>query len=102
MYDLLKFLNKSFDFSLTQSQIEAANRLDDFFNGNNNCFILKGYAGTGKTTLLYGISRYLSAHHRKFKLMAPTGRAAKIIAEKTKYDAYTIHKSVYSMGDFFE
>ena len=102
MADLLQFLNKSFNFSLTQSQVEAANSLDSFFSGNKNCFILKGYAGTGKTTLLYGISRYLASKHRRFKLMAPTGRAAKVIADKTKYDAFTIHKSVYSMDDLKE
>ena len=102
MSELLKFLNNSFDFSLTHSQAEAANSLDSFFSGNKNCFILKGYAGTGKTTLLYGISRYLASKHRNFKLMAPMGRAAKVIADKTKYDAYTIHKSVYSMDDLKE
>lgn len=102
MSDLLQFLNKSFEFPLTQSQIEAANSLDRFFNGNKNCFILKGYAGTGKTTLLYGISRYLSSRNRNFILMAPTGRAAKVIADKTKFDAFTIHKSVYSMDDLKE
>lgn len=102
MSNLLNFLNDSFDFSLTQSQVKAANSLDSFFSGNMNCFILKGYAGTGKTTLLYGICRYLSAHHRNFKLMAPTGRAAKVIANKTNYDSFTIHKSVYSMVDLKE
>jgi len=102
MSELLKYLNNSFDFSLTQSQVEAANSLDSFFSGNKNCFILKGYAGTGKTTLLYGISRYLASKHRRFKLLAPTGRAAKVIADKTKYDSYTIHKSVYSMDELKE
>jgi len=102
MSDLLNFLNKSFDFPLTKSQIEAANSLDGFFNDGTNCFILKGYAGTGKTTLLYGISRYLSAHNRNFKLIAPTGRAAKVIKDKTKFDAFTIHKSIYSMDDLKE
>lgn len=102
MTDLLKFISNSFNFSLTQSQVEAANSLDSFFNGNKNCFILKGYAGTGKTTLLYGISRYLISKHRRFKLMAPTGRAAKVITDKTAYVASTIHKSVYSMIDLKE
>ena len=102
MTDLLEYLNKSFDFLLTQSQKEVADSLDQFLNSNSNCFILKGYAGTGKTTLLHGISRYLSANNRNLKLMAPTGRAAKVIAEKTKFDAFTIHKSIYSMDDLKE
>ena len=102
MTDLLKYLNKSFDFLLTQSQKEVADSLDQFLNSNSNCFILKGYAGTGKTTLLHGISRYLSANNRNLILMAPTGRAAKVIAEKTKFDSFTIHKSIYSMDDLKE
>ena len=102
MAELLQFLEKTFDFPLTQSQKEVANNLDQFLNSKSNCFILKGYAGTGKTTLLYGVSRYLLARKRNFKLMAPTGRAAKVIAEKTKFDAFTIHKSIYSMDDLKE
>jgi len=102
MSDLLKFLDNSFDFTLTESQIEAANSLNNFFYGNENCFLLKGYAGTGKTTLLFGITRYLAAKKRNFRLMAPTGRAAKVIADKTEYEAYTIHKSIYSMDDLKE
>ena len=102
MSDLLKFLKNSLVFSLTQSQKEAAACIDQFLDSRSNCLILKGYAGTGKTTLLYGVSRYLAANKRNFKLMAPTGRAAKVIAEKTKFNAYTIHKSIYSMDNLKE
>ncbi|MDP7195979.1 MAG: AAA family ATPase [SAR202 cluster bacterium] len=102
MSDLLKFLKNSLVFSLTQSQKEAAACIDQVLDSRSNCLILKGYAGTGKTTLLYGVSRYLAANKRNFKLMAPTGRAAKVIAEKTKFNAYTIHKSIYSMDNLKE
>ena len=102
MSNLNTFLSNSFSFPLTGSQVEASKRLDQFFSGDKNCFILKGYAGTGKTTLLDGISRYLASKHQNFKLMAPTGRAAKIIADKTGCESFTIHKSIYSMDDLKE
>ena len=102
MSNLNTFLSNSFSFSLTRSQVEASKRLDDFFGGDKNCFILKGYAGTGKTTMLDGISSYLRSKHQNFKLMAPTGRAAKIIADKTSCESFTIHKSIYSMDDLKE
>lgn len=101
MPDLLHFLQKTFDF-LTPSQENAARKLQEFFKIENRCFLLKGYAGTGKTTLLYGITRYLSTHKIYFRLMAPTGRAAKVISNKTKFDSYTIHKSIYSMNSLQE
>jgi|TARA_Y100000310_G_C20680995_1_gene815932 tRNA A37 threonylcarbamoyladenosine biosynthesis protein TsaE len=97
MSDLLKFLKNSFEFPLTQSQINVAESLNEFFKGKQNCFILKGYAGTGKTTLLYGICQFLDENKVTYKLMAPTGRAAKVLSDKTMHNAYTIHKSIYSM-----
>ena len=102
MENLTKFLVDTFDFTLTDSQITASEKLNIFFKGNSNCFILKGYAGTGKTTLLYGISRFLDENKITYKLMAPTGRAAKVIADKTKISAYTIHKSIYSIDKLEE
>ena len=102
MENLTKFLVDTFDFTLTDSQITASEKLNNFFKGNSNCFILKGYAGTGKTTLLYGISRFLDENKITYKLMAPTGRAAKVIADKTKISAYTIHKSIYSIDKLEE
>lgn len=62
----------------------------------NEVFILKGYAGTGKTTLIKKVVDFLKAENRVFQLMAPTGRAAKILREKVNVDAQTIHRSIYS------
>jgi ATP-dependent exoDNAse (exonuclease V) alpha subunit len=64
--------------------------------------MLKGYAGSGKTTILKGLVEYLNAIEKDFLLMAPTGRAAKIIRERTGQEAYTIHKSIYSYEDMVE
>ncbi|PIS30362.1 MAG: hypothetical protein COT43_01775 [Candidatus Marinimicrobia bacterium CG08_land_8_20_14_0_20_45_22] len=91
-----------FDFRLNNTQIEAFRHLLSFLKSDNNIFILKGYAGTGKTTLLKGLSKYLNENRTSFICMVPTGRAAKIIAEKTGLPAHTIHKSIYSRADLRE
>ncbi|MDP4767819.1 MAG: AAA family ATPase, partial [Schleiferiaceae bacterium] len=52
--------------------------------------IIKGYAGTGKTTLLKSVVAVHKKHGRKVKLMAPTGRAAKVLSGATGFPAHTI------------
>jgi hypothetical protein len=63
---------------------------------------LKGYAGTGKTFLMRGLTDYLKSIKRPFILAAPTGRAAKVISKRTKTKACTIHKTIYSNEDIQE
>ena len=58
--------------------------------------IVKGYAGTGKTTLLKSVVAVHKKHTRKVKLMAPTGRAAKVLSGATGFPANTIHRSLYN------
>jgi len=60
-----------------------------------NIFILKGYAGTGKTTLLSVLLDYLDSQRISYDLMAPTGRAAKVMRDKLKRGASTIHSRIY-------
>ena len=63
------------------------------------CFILKGYAGTGKTTLIsHLVLRYKNAN-KKVKLLAPTGRAAKVMSAYSQTPAFTIHKQIYFVAD---
>lgn len=62
----------------------------------NKLMLLKGYAGTGKTTLLSTIIKSLPAVNFKYVLLTPTGRAAKVLAGYTGMPAYTIHKGIYS------
>ena len=88
--------------SLTSDQTKAIVGIETFLNDNCQVFILKGYAGSGKTTLLKGIVEFLSSQKRKCYLMAPTGRAAKVINQKTKWDATTIHKAIYSFDELEE
>ncbi len=88
--------------NLSQGQETALTKLDAFLASPVQVFMLKGYAGSGKTTILKGLVEYLNAVEKDFALMAPTGRAAKVIREKTGQEAFTIHKSIYSYEDMVE
>ncbi len=90
------------EFKLTSNQSDLLVSLETFLSGNIPCFILKGYAGTGKTFMMEGLTKFLAAKEISFRLAAPTGRAAKIISQKTKQPAYTIHKTIYSTTDLRE
>ena len=71
--------------------------LSDFLESETPCFILKGYAGTGKTFILNGIADYLNSLSISFGIMAPTGRAAQIVTKKSGFFAQTIHRGIYAM-----
>ncbi len=88
--------------SLSPDQEVALRKLESFLNGPGKVFMLKGYAGSGKTTILKGLVEYLDAVEKDFALMAPTGRAAKVIRERTGQEAYTVHKSIYSYENMVE
>jgi hypothetical protein len=90
------------NYSLTAGQSSLITELEIFLSDNSTCFLLKGYAGTGKTFMMKGVTDFLVATNRTFKIAAPTGRAAKVISQKTKHKAYTIHKSIYSNKDLKE
>ncbi len=88
--------------NLSTDQESALTKLEAFVNNRVQVFILKGYAGSGKTTILKGLTEFLRAEEKEFVLMAPTGRAAKVIRERTCQEAYTIHKTIYSYEDMVE
>ena len=85
---------------LTEQQEQAMRMIKKFIaDKDSQVFILKGYAGTGKTTLIRSITDYISTQSLHVQLMAPTGRAAKILRSKLQnYDASTIHKSIYKFS----
>lgn len=58
-------------------------------------FVLKGYAGTGKTSLVAAIVNTLLSFEYKVVLLAPTGRAAKVFSAYAGHSAFTIHKKIY-------
>ncbi len=84
-------------YTPTTGQWVAIQKLGVFFDNTNHVFILKGYAGTGKTTLLKGVLDYLDSIKRPSRLMAYTGRAARVMAQKTGRNASTIHSSIYEL-----
>jgi len=88
--------------NLSPGQETALTKLETFLDGPTQVFMLKGYAGSGKTTILKGLVEYLNSIKKDFVLMAPTGRATKVIREKTGQEAFTIHKSIYSFEDMKE
>ncbi len=96
-------LKESFNtYVLTKGQETLIEELDIFLSDSSTCFLLKGFAGTGKTFMMKGLTDYLSSNNRTFKIAAPTGRAAKVISQKTKKKAYTLHKTIYSGKDLKE
>ena len=82
---------------LTEHQTQVLNNLISFANRDDcKVFILKGSAGTGKTTLLGHFINYIKSTNKKVVLLATTGRAAKILTDKTGRTASTIHSTIYS------
>jgi len=88
--------------NLTNDQRNALKKLHAFLESEERIFILQGYAGSGKTTLLKGFVEYLQSIEKNYQLMAPTGRAAKVINQKTGFASTTIHKGIYSFEELQE
>jgi len=84
---------------LTESQTQAFAKLCRFVNSGENCFILRGYAGTGKTFLIHSLVEILRKHNFHVQILAPTGRAAVTVRKKTGYEASTIHSSIYRYAE---
>jgi exodeoxyribonuclease V len=94
---LYKVLTNNLDFQLTESQADMLNQLADYIVSevNDRVFIIKGYAGTGKTTMINRLVKALDSFKIPSFLMAPTGRAAKVLMNYTGKSAYTVHKKIY-------
>ncbi len=90
-------------YTLTNGQAELVNQIERFLGSKTeSVFLLKGYAGTGKTFITKGLTEYFRAIGRNYVLAAPTGKASKVIANKTQSPAYTLHKTIYSFDDIAE
>ncbi len=85
------------DFQATGSQEELISEISSFIGSGNpqELMVIKGYAGTGKTTVVNSIVRTLKELGLKSVLLAPTGRAAKVMFAYTGHTAWTIHKKIY-------
>lgn len=90
-------LKKEFPFVPTIKQDVFFQMIATFSTSphNDDLFVLKGYAGTGKTTIISVLVNNLINLNKKYVLLAPTGRAAKVIANYSGKPAFTIHKRIY-------
>ncbi|SHJ15249.1 ATP-dependent DNA helicase [Algibacter luteus] len=93
-YSLIK---QQFPFQPTMKQNIVLQQLAEFIFSKNkdSLYLLKGYAGTGKTTIVGAIVSNLWKAKMSAVLMAPTGRAAKVISNYSNKEAFTIHKKIY-------
>lgn len=91
-----------FPYKPTFEQEKVIKKLADFLFSRNSegLFLLKGYAGTGKTSLIGALVKTLDSLEQKCVLLAPTGRAAKVFAHYAGHPAYTIHKKIYRQKSF--
>lgn len=97
-------IRENLGFLPTGDQETAISRLGDFLenSGDQDIFILSGYAGTGKTSLIGALVKSLQQFSMKSVLLAPTGRAAKVLGNYSGKKASTIHRKIYfisSEGD---
>lgn len=95
--EILAKLRENFPFDLTKDQDSALVKMSGYLPSptKDEVMILKGYAGTGKTTLIRTLVNSLPTLDMKVVLLAPTGRAAKVMAHYAKTRAFTIHKAIY-------
>ena len=92
----------NFGFRATEEQEKASRTVADFLFSRDaeGVFVLRGYAGTGKTSIVGALVRSLVALKQKVVLMAPTGRAAKVFSLHAGHPAFTIHKRIYRQKAF--
>ncbi|MBQ9294779.1 MAG: AAA family ATPase [Bacteroidaceae bacterium] len=95
--DLGALIRENFDHKPTKEQEKAIFLLADFLLSRvrDSVFLLKGYAGTGKTSLLAALVRTLGQLQQRVMLLAPTGRAAKVLSSYAGVPAFTIHRKIY-------
>ena len=96
------FILENFGLQPTKEQEKAVQMMSEFLfrKDEESVFVLRGYAGTGKTSLVGALVRTLTALKQKTVLLAPTGRAAKVFSLHAQHPAYTIHKRIYRQKKF--
>jgi exodeoxyribonuclease-5 len=94
---LKTILTQNLPFAPTNCQIKLIEVLASYIFSDepDQIMLIKGYAGTGKTSMLYALTQALANLKIRSVLLAPTGRAAKVLAGYTKMPAFTIHKKIY-------
>jgi ATP-dependent exoDNAse (exonuclease V) alpha subunit len=95
-HELEQLFLKNFPHRCTDEQSAFFAKLAQFiYSKPHPCFLLTGYAGTGKTTLVRSVVETYKQLNGKVVLLAPTGRASKVLAQRTKHWASTIHRHIY-------
>ncbi len=102
---LTNTIKKQLTFEPTRQQKELIELLAQFccMPTDTKAFILKGFAGTGKTSIVSGLIMAMKSLQQNTVLLAPTGRAAKVLSNYSNHSAFSIHKVIYrqkSAGDF--
>ena len=98
-----ELLRKYAGFELNPDQLGLVRAMADFLSDKDKrVFILQGCAGSGKTFLMQGVANYLASKDIMFYLIAPSGKAAKVLTTKTSHEAKTIHSQIYSFHDVLE
>lgn len=95
-------IKQNFPFEPTSEQANALERIVTFLfqPKEDSLFLLRGYAGTGKSSLLGALVKTMSEFKQKTVLLAPTGRAAKVFSAYASHPAFTIHKKIYRQQKF--
>ena len=95
--NLLSIIKKNLHNQLNKKQVLALEKIISFIEDkiSDEIFILKGYAGTGKTYIISNIVKNLWKINKRVVLLAPTGRSAKVLSSYCKKEAYTIHKEIF-------
>ena len=95
-------IKTNFPYKPTFEQEKVLKNLSDFLFSRKmeSLFLLKGYAGTGKTSLIGALVKTMDQLEQKCVLLAPTGRAAKVFSHYAGHPAYTIHKKIYRQKSF--
>ncbi|MFR9165280.1 MAG: ATP-dependent RecD-like DNA helicase [Dysgonomonas sp.] len=98
----LEKIYENFAYEPNDEQKEALSRIVDFLfdKENESIFVLKGYAGTGKSSLIGAMVKTMTEMKQKTVLLAPTGRAAKVFSAYADHSAYTIHRKIYRQKRF--
>ena len=95
--NLAEIIKKNLQIRLNKNQGDAVSSIISFIQSNNKdeIFLLKGYAGTGKTFIISNIVKNLWKIKKSVILLAPTGRSAKVISSYCNKEAYTVHKEIF-------
>ena len=95
-------IKENFSYQPTFEQEIAVKSLSEFLlsAANDTVFVLRGYAGTGKTSLVGALVKAMDKLQQKSVLLAPTGRAAKVFSAYAGHPAFTIHKKIYRQQSF--